>query len=326
MKETTHNHQSHGHHHSHDHHHHHDDLHGKSLLWATVLNLSITIVQVVGGFISNSLSLLSDALHNLADSSAIFIAFVAGKISRKKPDVKNTFGYKRVEILAALFNAVVLIAICIFLFLEAYQRFMHPEPIKGKLMLIVATFGLLANLISVIILHENKSHNLNIKAAYMHLLGDTLSSVAVIAGGVAIWIFNVSWIDPLITVAVGVYIIWHTWNIVKETVDILMQSAPHEINLEELKVQVEQLDEVDNIHHVHVWKLNDSQTHLEAHINLENNLDMCEMMEVRGKTESLLREKFGIQHITLQTGYNCCNGFSELIIDNEHENETQLQN
>jgi cobalt-zinc-cadmium efflux system protein len=318
MKKTTHN-----HHHSHKHYHRDNNLHRKNLLRVTLLNLSITIVQVVGGIISNSLSLLSDALHNLGDSSAIFIAFVAGKVGRRKPDTRKTFGYKRVEILSALFNAIVLIAICIFLFYEAYQRFIHPEPIKGRLMLVVAVFGLLANFVSVVLLHKDKSRNLNVKAAYMHLLGDTLSSLAVIAGGVAIWLFNTFWLDPLITVLVGIYIVCHTWGIVKETVDILMQSAPHEINLEEIKKQVEQLDEVDNIHHVHIWKLDDSQIHLEAHLNLKNNMDMCEMMAVREKTEHLLAEKFGIQHITLQTGYNCCKGFRGLIIDTEHKHEIQ---
>ena len=317
MKEAIYNYQ----HHSHRHH--NDDLHGKNLLWVTLLNLSITIVQIIGGFISNSLSLLSDALHNLGDSSAIFIAFIAGKISRKKPDTRKTFGYKRIEILAALFNAIVLIAICIFLFYEAYGRFINPQPIKGKLMLVIATFGLLANLGSVLLLQKDKSYDLNIKAAYLHLLGDTLSSVAVIAGGLAIWGWEIYWIDPLITVFVGIYIIWHTWGIVKETVDILMQSVPHEINLEEIKALVEQQDEVDNIHHVHVWKLDDSQIHFEAHLNLKNNIDMVGMMSVREKTEKILHKKFGISHITLQTGYNCCKGFSNLIIDNEHRNKKQ---
>lgn len=304
----SHQHHSHGYQHPHD-----NDLHAKNLLWVTLLNLSITIVQVVGGIISNSLSLLSDALHNLGDSSAIFIAFVAEKMGRRKPDTQKTFGYKRVEILAALFNAIVLIAICIFLFYEAYQRFIHPESIKGRLMFVIAAFGLLANLISVALLNNDKARSLNVRAAYMHLLGDTLSSVAVIAGGVAIWLFDTYWLDPLITVFISIYIIWHTWGIVKETVDILMQSVPHEIDLKKIKAEVEQLEEVDNIHHVHVWKLDDSQIHLEAHLNLKSNIDMVEMMSVREKAENILHKKFGIQHITLQTGYNCCEGNKKLI-------------
>ncbi len=218
-----------GHHHEHHHHGHphHDtaNMSSKKLLWVTLLNLSITLVQIIGGVISNSLALLSDAVHNLGDSSAIFIAFLAGKKSQKSPDKQHTFGYKRIEILAALFNSVILIAICIYLFFEAYERWIEPEPIKGLVMLIVASFGLLANLISVIVLNKDKEKNLNVKAAYLHLMGDTLSSVAVILGGVAIWIWKIYWLDPFITVLVGIYIIYHAWSVVRQTVDILGGSS-----------------------------------------------------------------------------------------------------
>ncbi|PIE87603.1 MAG: cation transporter [Bacteroidetes bacterium] len=291
----------------------------RKLLWVTLLNFSITIVQIIGGLIANSLSLLSDALHNLGDSSAIFIAFLAGKRSRKSPDMQHTFGYKRIEILAALFNGIVLIAICIFLFFEAYERWLNPEPIKGAIMLVVAVFGLLANLISVLVLNKDKDHNLNVKAAYLHLMGDTLSSVAVIMGGIAIWIWKIYWIDPLITVLVGIYIIWHTWGVVKQTVDILMQNTPDDIDLDEIKTSVENIEGIDNMHHVHAWRLNDTQTHLEAHINLKNNVDMKTMMQIKGEAEHLLREHFHIHHLTLQLGYECCEG-NHLLINNEHSN------
>lgn len=302
------------HHHAHYHHHvHSENVRGKKLLWATFLNFSITIVQIVGGVVSNSLSLISDAIHNLGDSSAIFIAFLAGKYARKQPDAKRTFGYKRTEILAALFNAIVLIAICLYLFVEAYHRFMHPEPIRGNVMLIVAVFGLLANLISVIILHRDKSHNLNIRAAYLHLLGDTLSSVAVILGGVAIWIWNIYWIDPLITVLVGVYIIYHTWGIVRQTVDILMQATPEGIDIEALQRATEAFPEVENMHHLHIWKLDDEHIHLEAHVNICDNLPIAEVQRIREGIETKLKKDFGISHITLQTEYKGCKGQNELI-------------
>ncbi len=307
------------HHHGHHHHHHPNAgaMSNKKLLWVTLLNFSITLIQVIGGLISNSLSLLSDALHNLGDSSAIFIAFLAGRRSQKNADYQHTFGYKRVEILAALFNAVVLIAICIFLFFEAYERLINPQPIKGLIMLVVALFGLLANLISVIILNKDKDQNLNIKSAYLHLMGDTLSSVAVILGGIAIWQWGIFWIDPVITVLVSFYIIYHTWGVVKQTVDILMQATPKEINLEEIKHSVESIQEVENIHHVHVWKLDDYQTHLEAHINLKNNITMSEMMAVKAEVEHLLRTTFPIKHLTLQFGYHCCEGDPFLIHDTQ---------
>ncbi len=310
-KSNNHHHLHHGHHH-----HHHHDMSGVSnrkLLWVTLLNFSITLVQIVGGLISNSLSLLSDALHNLGDSSAIFIAFLAGKQSQKPPDKQHTFGYKRVEILAALFNAVVLIAICIYLFFEAYKRFVNPEPIKGLIMVIIAIFGLLANLISVIILNKDKNHNLNVKSAYLHLMGDTLSSFAVIIGGIAIWQWQIYWIDPVITVLVSLYIIYHTWGVVKQSVDILMQSTPAEINLDAIKNHVETIKDIDNIHHVHAWRLDDREIHLEAHINLKNNIDMIKMMAVRKQVEDLLKENFHISHTTLQFGYNCCEGDNLLI-------------
>lgn len=307
------------HDHDHDHHSHSEKLSGKKLLWVTLLNLSITIVQIVGGLISNSLSLLSDAIHNLGDSSAIFIAFLAGKASRKKPDERRTFGYKRFEILAALLNAIVLISICIFLFYEAFKRFQNPEPIQGKLMMIVAVFGLLANLISVLALEKDKDHSLNVKAAYMHLLGDTLSSGAVIIGGVAIWLFNIYWIDPLITVLVGIYIVWHTWEIVQQTIDILMQSTPEGINLQELKMKVEKIDGIENIHHVHVWKLDDTQIHLEAHVNLVHDVTMTEMMAIQNDVENVLKNDFRIGHVTLQMGYNCCDGNKLLIAMKEKQ-------
>ncbi|MDD4800829.1 MAG: cation diffusion facilitator family transporter [Proteiniphilum sp.] len=294
-------------------HNHATHMHGKKLLWVTLLNFSITIVQIIGGIISHSLSLISDAIHNLGDSSAVFIAFLAGKRAEKVPDEQKTFGYKRVEILAALFNAVVLIAICVYLFFEAYERFHHPEPINGMVMLIVAVFGLLANLISVGVLHKEKSHNLNVRAAYLHLLGDTLSSVAVIAGGVAILLWKLYWLDPLVTVLVGIYIIYHTWGVVRQTVDILMQATPYNINIRDLKEKVEKLPEVENMHHLHVWQLDDEHVHLEAHVNICENLPLSDVQHVRQKIERLLAREYCISHVTLQMEYKGCSGDNELI-------------
>lgn len=318
---NKHNHSGHHDHHDHHHHHHHHHdaakLTGKKLLLVTLLNFSITVVQIIGGIISNSLSLLSDALHNLGDSSAIFIAFLAGKRSQKKPDFKKTYGYKRIEILAALFNAVVLIGICVYLFFEAYHRFKNPSPIKGKLMLFVAIFGLLINVISVFILQKDKGTNLNVKAAYLHLLGDTLSSVAVIFGGIAIVIWKIYWIDPLITVLVGIYIIKHTWGIVQESVDILMQGVPHEIELTEIKKEVEQIDKINNIHHVHVWKLDDQKIFLEAHVDVKEDVSLSEAGKILAQIENVLKDKFNISHVTIQFGYNCCNGEDDLLAFNK---------
>lgn len=285
----------------------------KKLLWVTLLNFAITLLQIAGGIVSNSLALLSDAMHNLGDTTAIFIAYIASKISNKKPDERRTFGYQRAEIIAALFNAVVLIGICIVLLYEAVQRILNPEPVAGKLMLMVAVFGLIANLVSVLLLKSERGYNLNARAAYLHLLGDTLSSVAVIAGGVAMLVWEIYWIDPFITVFISIFIIRHTWHIVEETVDILMQSAPKEIDLNAIKAAVESIPSVANMHHVHIWKLSDRSIHLEAHLSMHADLKLSEMMDQQLLVENMLHETFQIQHTTLQIGYDCCEGDQSFI-------------
>ncbi len=287
-------------------HSHHGNQREKNLLATVVLNFVITIAEIVGGFLSNSLALLSDALHNLSDTVALLIAYIAIKVSKRESNSRKTFGYKRVEILSALFNAVALIAICFFLFTEAYERLLSPEPIKGVLMLIVATIGLLANLISVLILRKDKSHNINIKAAYLHLIGDTLSSVAVIAGGLLIVFFEAYWIDPIVTFVVGLYILKETYQILKETINILMQATPQNINIDEIKSELEFLPEINNIHHVHIWNLSDAETHFECHIDLEEDMSVSRTNSLRLQIDELLSDKFNITHTTIQIEFNCC--------------------
>lgn len=303
VQEYTH---CHGHHHGHSHSHSYKDVTGVRLLWTSLLNLIFTIVEIVGGILSNSLSLLSDALHNLADSSAIFVAYVAHLISKRRPTTRKTFGFRRFEILAAFLNSVVLIGICLYLFVEAYRRFVDPEPIKGLVMLVVAVVGLLANVISVVILHNEKGRNLNVKAAYLHLMGDTLSSVAVIVGGIFIWLFEIYWLDPVITVLVGLYIIWHTWHVLKESVDILMQGTPPGLEVEEVKAFLEADPRIKNVHHLHLWRLDDEHLHLEAHIFVSKDITVSDAGLLREELVERLRQRYKITHTTLQIEYDSC--------------------
>lgn len=289
------------------HHHHAHNLSGPKLLIVTLLNFLITLVEFAGGIFSNSLSLMSDAVHNLGDTSAVLFAYIAAKISSRKSDLNHTFGYKRVEIITALFNAVILIAICLFLLKEAYVRFVHPESVNGGIMVLVAVVGLIANAVSVILLHNNKKGSMNVRAAYLHLLGDTLSSVAVVAGGVAIRFWHVTWLDPAITVVVSVYIIYHTWGIVRESVGILMQSVPVGIDVPKLKKEIERIPGVEDLHHIHVWALSESQVHFESHIRVGDNMNMEQAMHIRNAVENLLHDN-GIIHTTLQIDYGNCSG------------------
>ncbi len=286
---------------------HREDVRGKKLLYAALLNSVITAIEIAGGILSNSLSLLSDALHNFGDALAVFIAYIANRISKKGPTSRQTFGYKRIEILAALLNAVVLIVICVYLFYEAYKRFYQPSHIKGPLMLAVAGAGLIVNLIAVLILHGDSRENLNIRSAYLHLLGDTLSSFVVIGGGLLITFLNIYWVDPLITVLIGLYILWEAFRVLKESYRILMQATPRGLYPSEIKKAIETLPYISNLHHIHTWQLNDRQIHFEAHADLSDDIRISQADGLRIRIESLLKEKFGIVHSTIQFEHGHCN-------------------
>jgi cobalt-zinc-cadmium efflux system protein len=282
------------------------EVRGNRLLIATILNLVISVAEIIGGILSNSLSLLSDALHNLSDALATFIAWVADRVSRRPSNARRTFGYKRVQILAAFFNAQVLIVISFYLFYEAAQRLLSPEPVKGSLMLVVASIGFVANLIAVILLHSGSKDNINIKAAYLHMLGDTLTSVAVIIGGILIMYFEVFWIDPLVTIIIGLYILKETWGIFKQSVDILMQGTPPGLNLEQIQKDMEKIPGIANIHHVHSWNLDDQSIHFECHIKLKEDLPLSGTSKIHSEIVSLLKEKHDIGHVTVQFEYQSC--------------------
>ena len=287
-------------------HNHPESLKANRLLIATVLNLIIFFTEIAGGLLSNSLSLITDALHNLSDGLAIFIAWVANKISSRPSNLKRTFGYKRIEILAAFLNALILIAVSLYLFYEAALRIINPEPVKGLIMLIVAVIGLIANLVAVLLLHQDAKRNINIKAAYLHLFGDTLSSVAVLAGGIFIYFFDLYWIDPIVTILIGLYIIKETWTILKQTIDILMQGSPSGINIDEIKLDIELIPEIANIHHVHIWNLDDQSVHFECHVDLLKNIRISETDPIYNKIEEILKEKYHIKHLTIQFEHYKC--------------------
>jgi cobalt-zinc-cadmium efflux system protein len=278
----------------------------KNLLISIILNFAITVAEFIGGIISNSLSLLSDALHNLSDAFALLISYIAIIISKRKSTRKNTFGYKRIEILAALLNAIILVAVSIYLFYEAYKRLLNPEPIQGNVMFIVAGIGLIANVISVFLLHRDSKKNLNIKASYLHLIGDTVSSVGVIIASVLIYFYEIYWIDPALTFLIGIYILWGTYGILKETIEILMQSSPENINIHSIKTQLENHPKVENIHHIHIWRLSDHEVHFECHADVSQNYTMKETDSIRQELCEILQNSFQIHHITIQMEYHAC--------------------
>lgn len=279
---------------------------GRNLAITVILNGIITLGQFTGGMISGSLALISDALHNLSDVVSVILAYLAHRIGLRPQTQKSTFGFKRAEILAAFINAISLIAISVYLVVEAGKRFLNPQEVDYLWMFWLGIVGFVANGLSVFILHDNKNENLNIRAAYLHLIGDALTSVAVIAGAVCIWLFQVYWIDPLVTVLISVYIFIHTFKVLKESVEILMQFAPSGIHQEEIVAVLLQIPEIQSVHHIHLWQLDDDRIYFEAHLVLAENRPVSDTHQITENAKRLLNSRFGISHTTFQYEYALC--------------------
>jgi len=270
------------------------------LLFTIFLNLVITVAQIIGGIISGSLALISDALHNLSDTISVILTYFAQVLSRKPRTQRSTFGLKRAEILAAFINALALIGISVYLVFEAVERFVNPQVVDPAWMFWLGLLGLLANGISVLILEGEKNKNINVKAAYLHLLGDALTSIAVVLGAVLIWFFNIFWVDSVVTILISVYLFVHTFKILKESVTILMQMAPAEINISEIVARLNKIDSLKNTHHVHVWNLTDKIIHFECHAELEKDVKVSETNEMLESVSKILHDEFDIEHVTVQ--------------------------
>lgn len=277
----------------------------KNLMITMLLNFLITAVEIAGGILSGSLSLLSDAIHNFSDGIAIIISYIAMRLSRRPSTLRHTFGLKRAEIIAAIVNASTLIVISFFLIREAIDRFTSPTAIAGNLMLVVASVGLVANVIGTFLLRKGSTGNLNLRAAYLHLLGDAVSSLAVIIGALVIMIFDIVWIDSALTILISLYILKAAYDIVKESIDVLMMSTPEEINMKELQRSVETIPGVRNIHHLHIWRLNDSVIHFEAHIEVDD-IPVSKTDEIRTRIQEYLHATHDITHTTLQFECDSC--------------------
>ena len=289
---------------------------GLRLLITVILNILITVAEVIGGIISGSLALISDALHNFSDAISVIISYIAIKLKLKDNSYKHTFGFKRAEILAAVINSSVLVAISIYLFYEAILRFQNPEPIKGNLMIIVALIGLIANIVGTILLKRDAATSMNIKSSYLHLLTDAISSAAVILGGFAILFWNFHWVDPVLTILIALYITQESFKILSDAVHILMEGAPPDISINEIQSVVEGLEDVEDIHHVHIWTVGENDIHLEAHINVPD-MTISKSNILGDKIEKLLKSKFDINHITLQFECNQCKD-AGLVVNGKH--------
>lgn len=277
----------------------------RELLIALVITAFIMIAEVVGGLLSNSLALLSDAAHMLTDILALLLSVLAFRFSTKPPTKKTTFGFHRVEIFAAQINGAVLVFLSLFIFYEAYKRLIEPEPIKTLLMMIIAGVGLVANLVSALILHKSSKKNLNVKASFLHIMGDLFSSLGVIIGGLIIHFTGWYIIDPILSIMIGLIILKGAYGVVMETANVLLEAVPGHVNLEELIRQIEAMEGVESFHDVHLWTITSGMYALSGHVLIRDQM-VSESTEILEGIREHLGKQYNINHTTLQFECESC--------------------
>lgn len=282
---------------------HHHEPDSKRLGMAILFNAAITLAEAIGGMISGSMSLLSDAAHNLSDVISLIISFLAARLSRRKATERETFGFRRSEILAAFINSSTLIIISVIIFVEAIRRLMNPVEISSGLMIWLAVASILVNGLSALLIHKDSHDNMNMRAAYLHLFGDMLTSVAVLAGGLAIRYLKWYWTDPLFSLLIAVYLLWLSWGIFRSSLRIIMQFTPEEIDVSKIAREIEKIPGVKNIHHVHVWQINDHDFMFEAHVDMYEDIKVSNFEEILEKIKVVLARN-AINHSTIQPEFS----------------------
>lgn len=286
------------------HHHHSNNSHSGKILVTILLNIGITVAQVIGGLWSGSLALLSDALHNFTDVVSLIISYVASLFAAKDASIERTFGYKRAEILAAFINASTLIVIAVILIKEAIERFFSPQDIESNLVIILSIVAIVGNGFSVLLLKSDSKRNMNTKSAYLHLFSDMLASVAVLIGGLLMKYLGIFWIDSVLTLAIALYLVIVSIDLLKQSYRVLMLFTPEDINVEEIAVYIRKLKGISDLHHIHVWQLNEDEVHLEAHCRFKEDIKISEFDKILIEIENILHDKYNINHVNIQPEFN----------------------
>lgn len=301
--------------HSHNHSHSHKDLKGRNLFITIFLNILITIAQVIGGIISGSLSLLSDALHNFSDVLSLIISYIATVLSKKEASVNKTFGYKRAEIIAAFVNSSTLIIVAVILVKEAIERFANPVEIESNLVIWLALLGIAANGFSVLLIKKDAKVNMNMKSAYLHLFTDMMASVAVLIGGLLMKFYELYWVDPVLTIIIALYLVYMGYDLLKTSTRVLMLFTPNTIEVQEIISAITKIELIKNVHHVHIWQLNEDEVHLEAHIDFDEDINLSEFDQILEKIEEEVYHKFGINHLNIQPEFGKCDSKKVIVQD-----------
>jgi cobalt-zinc-cadmium efflux system protein len=294
------------------HHGHHHHGTGRALLWALAITIGFVILEAIFGVAANSLALLSDAGHNLTDAIALALAAFGFYLEHKPADEIKTFGYKRAGVLAAFVNALTLVALSAFIFYEGYERLMRPRQVEEWTMMWVAGFGLVINGGIMFGLNHQKEHDLNVRAAWIHMLGDAIGSAAIIVGAIVIHYTGWLRVDPLLSIAIGALIIWTARDIIKESLNILLEGLPRGVELKQVIGEMRSVDGVIDVHDLHIWTLGSNAHALSCHVLIED-MPPSSSEAILARINRVLRNRFHIDHTTVQfehtqcaTGGACC--------------------
>ena len=279
----------------------------KRLGLVLALSAAYMVAEIVGGLLSNSIALLADAGHMLSDVGALALALFALWIARRPANSRRTYGYARTEILAALVNGATLVGISLYIFVEAFGRLRAPPPVQGAVVMGVAAGGLMINLLALWLLNANKSENLNVRGAWLHVLTDAMGSVGAILGGLAVWQFGWPWADPAISILIGLLVIYSSWALLRDSVSVLMEGAPRDVDVDAVRDALTKSRGVASVHDLHVWTIASGMYSLSAHIALTGT-DPNE--EILRRLEQTLQKEFGIRHTTLQLEAGSCDATS----------------
>lgn len=280
-------------------HHHHDT---KNIGITVILNLVITLAELAGGVVSGSMALLSDAAHNFSDVLSLIISYTARKLAGRNNTYKRTFGYKRAEIFAGFINSSTLIIISVILIVGAVGRLFHPVEVGGDLVIWLAALSILLNGASVLPIRKDATDSMNMRSALLHLFTDMLTSLAVLAGGFAMKYLGWYWLDPVLTLAIAFYLIYASWDIFAGSVRIFMEFTPAYIDTKEIAERISAIDDIKNVHHLHIWQLDDHNILLEAHVDVDRDIPVSRFDGILKKIETLLND-YGINHINIQPEY-----------------------
>ena len=283
-------------------HHQHAPESDRGLLVAVFINILLTLAQVIGGIISGSLSLIADALHNLSDAASLGIALFARTIGRKPADKTKSFGYQRAEVIAALINLTLLITVSLYLIYEAVWRIVEPQVVVGIIIIVVAGVAFVVDMVTALITFRMSKNSLNMKAAFLHNLADALTSIGVIIAGALILLYQWYWVDTLLTFLIAGFVLWQGIIMLPKTIHLLMEGTPENLSSDEIKASLEEAKDVEDVHHIHVWNLDEHRIALEAHVVVATN-ELQEVEIIKRKLKEILKERFQITHSTLEFEY-----------------------